>query len=124
MSWKKYGGYKNLQDFNNMTVNSLVTDTIVIRKAFNSFTVDGALVVNGTIYGYGDLNLTGVGRFGNIFVDTVATIQNLTVVNDFDILKDIIVTGKVYFDQQKDVYNGSHFVEVCKSSSIYSPFEI
>ena len=34
MSWKKYGGLNNLDKTNNITVNSIVTDTFTVRQSF------------------------------------------------------------------------------------------
>ena len=34
MSWKKYGGTNNLESFNNLVVNSIVTDVLSVKQYY------------------------------------------------------------------------------------------
>jgi hypothetical protein len=46
MSWKRYGGIKQLDTFNHINVNSIITDDFVMREAYNgTFTISGDLFV-------------------------------------------------------------------------------
>ena len=58
-SWKKYGGLNKMEKMNNITVNTLVTDTLNVRKSYtNEFDLQG------------DLNVTGSGQIaGDLLVD-------------------------------------------------------
>ena len=52
MSWKKYGGLNQLEKMNNITVNSIVTDTFTVRKFANEMKVAGIDVT-------GNVNING-----------------------------------------------------------------
>ena len=47
MSWKKFGGIRQFDTFNNLNVNSIATDEITIREAYKgTFTICGELFVD------------------------------------------------------------------------------
>ena len=46
MSWKRFGGIKQLESFNNLNVNSITTDELIMREPYNgTFTIHGELFV-------------------------------------------------------------------------------
>jgi len=105
MSWKKYGGLKNLADFNNITVNNIVTDTFTVRGAFLTVvTIQGDLEVFGNTYQHGDINVDRMTNTKNLTVTNTANINNLYVDVSANILGDLRVDGTVYLDQNRDVY--------------------
>ena len=105
MSWKKYGGLKNLQDFNNITVNNIVTDTFTVRGAFLTVvTIQGDLEVFGNTYQHGDINVDKMTNTKNLTVTSLADIQNLTVDVNANILGDLRVNGNIYLDSNSDTY--------------------
>ena len=105
MSWKKYGGLKNLQEFNNITVNNIVTDTFTVRGAFLTVvTIQGDLEVYGNTYQHGDINVDRMTNTKNLTVTSLANIKNLTVNLNADILGDLRVNGIIYLDTNRDAY--------------------
>jgi len=80
MSWKKYGGINKYEKLNNITVNSIVSDSITIRQSIvGNFNISGNLIVGDTIVGKGDMTLAG----------------SLSVDGSFNLYNDAIVTGSV-----------------------------
>jgi len=85
-SWKQYGGLTQLEGTRNINVNTLTTDSIILRKAYaGNFDICGSLIVNTDVY---------IGRnlyeYGNSYLHQLET-DTLSVNNrtDFD--------GPVYF---------------------------
>ena len=75
MSWKKYGGLNKMQNMNNITVNSLVTDKFTVRDIASEFQIQALTVygdanlkgnafITGNIRGEGELFLSGSGFLG------------------------------------------------------------
>jgi hypothetical protein len=104
MSWRKYGGTKNLENFNNITVNNIVTDSFTVRNAIlNLLRIEGDLLVNGTVTVRNDLIIKG-----NIFVDSEFGANLVT----FDILRtreghiseNFYVQGNIIFDPKQDSF--------------------
>jgi predicted acyltransferase (DUF342 family) len=72
MSWKKFGGIKQLDTFNNLNTNSITTDDFVMREAYKgTFTISGELFVNE------DCSLNG-----NVFVGKNVSVGDSVYVND------------------------------------------
>jgi len=76
-TWKKYGGTNKLDNNNNITVNSIVTNSLTLKKPY-----------------YGTLDICGeLHVYGNTTVDYNTTSQTLTVINDAS------VNGVLYMDK-------------------------
>jgi len=103
MSWKKYGGLKNLQDFNNITVNNIVTDTLTVKNSFLSIRIQGDLEIFGNTYQHGDINVDN-----NINVDNTINTKFLNVTSSAFInnatLNELHVNGNIYLDPENDTF--------------------
>lgn len=92
-SWKKYGGLNKMEKMNNITVNTLVTDTINVRKSYtNEFDlqgdlnvtgggqIDGDLSVGGTVIAAGiSLGATGLDLNGKLYLTKVLGSNGLPI---------------------------------------------
>ena len=104
MSWKKYGGIKNLENFNNMTLNNIVTDTFTVRDAIiNLLRIEGDLLVNGKIDVRNDVIIRG-----NIVVDSIFGANLVTFdtarIKEGHISGNLFVQGNIYFDPARDTF--------------------
>jgi len=90
MSWKKVGGLNKLEKMNNITVNSIVTDTFTVRKQANKFKV-GGLDVDGDINVNGNVNVT-----------------KLIDASGLDIEHNIKLLDSLIFDASNQIYYKSH----------------
>ena len=99
MSWKKYGGLKNLQDFNNISVNNITTDTFTVRSSFlNVATIQGDLDVFGKITVGKNVIVTDTVETAKLKVDTLATIEKADILNDLNVSNDLHVNGIIYLN--------------------------
>ena len=96
MSWKKYGGTNNLENFNNLVVNSIVTDVLSVRKYYiGDWDICGALLVkddatlfrNALIYGNLDVSGANTEIRGNAKISRNTEISGNLVVYDNTYLK-------------------------------------
>jgi hypothetical protein len=80
MSWKQYGGLKNLDSNNNISVRSVVTDTFTIRdQLLTEFQITG------------DTQL-----LGNVLMGDIDNEQNLiTFAADVDAKKNVDISGNL-----------------------------
>lgn len=97
MSWKKVGGLNKLEKMNNITVNSIVTDTFTVRKQANKFNV-GGLDVDG------DMNIKG-----NLNVTKIIDASGLDIANNISLLDSLIfdASNQIYYKAHKDE-NGNY----------------
>lgn len=86
MSWKKYGGINQLEKMNNITVNSIVTDTFTVRKFANEMKVAGIDVT-------GNVNING---FLFVALDICG--------NNLDISNNITLNGQFNLDKNNQVF--------------------
>ena len=106
MSWKKYGGIKELNKSNFINTNSLTTDTLTLREAYDgNFKIKGSLDVNentdisGNLDVNGDLNVIGDVTFqgdikpNNVFVNTLLDVSGICKFKDY-----------IYFDDSQNVF--------------------
>ncbi len=102
MSWKKYGGTNNLENLNNLVVNSIVADVLSVRQYYiGDWDICGALLVkdDATIYRnaliYGNLDISGDNTEirGNSKISRNTEISGNLVVYDDTYLKKYL-----YFD--------------------------
>jgi UDP-3-O-[3-hydroxymyristoyl] glucosamine N-acyltransferase/photosystem II stability/assembly factor-like uncharacterized protein len=96
MSWKKYGGTNKLETMNNLTVNSIVTDSLSLKKYYlGDWDICGGLRVkdNAIIYKNTDL-------CGNLIVggDT-ALLGEFSVAKDTNLYGNLVVLNDAYFAQ-------------------------
>ena len=109
MSWKKYGGIKQLSNTNYLNVHSLVTDTLTLRENYDgNFGIGGGLTtqdyariggnldVSGNLNVQGEVTFEGSIRPNNIYVDA-----------SLDVLGNSLLKEKVFFD---DVQSDSLYV--------------
>lgn len=96
MSWKKYGGTNNLENLNNLVVNSIVTDVLSVKKYYiGDWDICGALLVkdDATIFRnaliYGNLDISGANTEirGNAKISRNTEISGNLVVYDDTYLK-------------------------------------
>lgn len=124
MSWKKYGGIKNLENFNNITINNIVTDTFTVRDAIiNLLRIEGDLLVNGYVTVRDDVVIKG-----NIYVNSIIG-ANLVVFDIFNarevsISENLYVQGNVFISQNLSVsedlsVQGNIFLDPDKDIFIY-----
>ena len=92
MSWKKVGGLNKLEKMNNITVNSIVTDTFTVRKQANKFKV-GGLDVDG------DMNVNG-----NVNVTKLIDASGLDIEHNIKLLDSLIfdASNQIYYKSHKD----------------------
>ena len=75
-SWKRYGGLNKMEKMNIITVNTLVTDTINVRKSYtNEFDLQGDLAVTGGGQIAGDLSVGGTVTADGISIETGLTLE-------------------------------------------------
>ena len=96
MSWKKYGGTNKLETMNNLTVNSIVTDSLSLKKYYlGDWDICGGLRVkdNAIIYKNTDL-------CGNLIVgkDT-SLLGEFSVAKDTNLYGNLVVLNDAYFAQ-------------------------
>ena len=85
-SWRKYGGMNKLEKMNNITVNSLVTDTFTVRDVASEFQIQA-------------LNVTGNSNLsGNI------DISGSIYANSLDVLTNVILEDYLYFGLTNNIY--------------------
>lgn len=96
MSWKKYGGTNNLENLNNLVVNSIVTDVLSVRKYYiGDWDICGALRVkddstlfrNALIYGNLDISGANTEIRGNAKISRNTEISGNLIVYDNTYLK-------------------------------------
>jgi hypothetical protein len=78
MSWKKFGGIKQLDTFNNLNTNSITTDDFVMREAYK-----GTFTISGELYVMEDCSLNG-----NVFVEKNVSVGKSVHVHDRVIIGD------------------------------------
>ena len=106
MSWKKYGGIKQLGKANNLNVNSLITDTLTLRSNYDgNFQVNGILFVNpdiedatSTIKGNldvsgnlevgGDVTFQGDMRPNYVFISDLLDVSGVTKIGNTMFMED------------------------------------
>jgi NDP-sugar pyrophosphorylase family protein len=102
MSWKKYGGTNNLENLNNIVVNSIVADVLSLRQFYiGNWDICGSLLVkdDATIYRnaliHGNLDISGANTEirGNAKISRNTEISGNLVVYDNTYLKKYL-----YFD--------------------------
>jgi hypothetical protein len=102
MSWKKYGGTNNLENLNNIVVNSIVADVLSLRQFYiGNWDICGSLLVkdDATIYRnaliHGNLDVSGANTEirGNAKISRNTEISGNLVVYDNTYLKKYL-----YFD--------------------------
>ena len=112
MSWKKYGGIKQLSKANNLNVNSVITDTLTLRNNYDgNFQINGSLLVspsdstttseiNNNLDVSGDLTVKGSVTFGDeINPNQVNVTERLTVSGE------TVLQGKTTFVNTTDNSN-------------------
>ena len=104
MSWKKYGGTKNLENFNNITVNNIVSDTFTVREAIlNLLRIDGDLIVNGYVGIQKDLTISGNVYVNSVFGANLVTF-NVVKTQEAYVSGNIFVDGNIYLDPRRDTF--------------------
>ena len=85
-TWRKYGGMNKLEKMNNITVNSLVTDSFTVRDVASEFQIQA-------------LNVTGNSNLlGNI------DISGSIYANSLDVSTNIILEDYLYFGLTNNIY--------------------
>jgi predicted acyltransferase (DUF342 family) len=96
MSWKKYGGTNKLETMNNLTVNSIVTDNLSLKKFYlGDWDICGGLRVkdNAIIYKNTDI-------CGNLIVGKDTTLLGeFSVTKDTNLYGNLVVLNDAYFAQ-------------------------
>jgi predicted small secreted protein len=96
MSWKKYGGLKNLDSNNNIAVNSLVTDTFTIRdKILTEFQVIGDTQLLGNI-------ILGIVDSNNNITQTVTSNAHIVTIGNIDVSGNVSVGNKLFMTSSID----------------------
>ena len=101
MSWKKYGGTNKLETLNNLTVNSIVTDNLSLRKFYlGDWDICGGLRVKDNAIIYKDTDLCGnliVGKDA-AFMGEFSVNKNTNLFGELVVLKDAFFEKSLYFD--------------------------
>ena len=85
MSWRQYGGLNKLDKTNNITVNSIVTDTFTVRQAFlSTFNVYSDAYISGNTKIAKNLEVTEKITTSDLVINGNAFVgENLTIGNHF-----------------------------------------
>jgi len=96
MSWKKYGGTNKLETMNNLTVNSIVTDSLALKKYYlGDWDICGGLRVkdNAIIFKNTDI-------CGNLIVGKNTSLMGeFTVYKDANLYGNLVVLNDAFFSQ-------------------------
>jgi hypothetical protein len=106
MSWKKYGGINNLDNFNTITTNSIITNYLSIRQNYiGNFTVDGSIYIHNYLYVIKDISSNGnIYASGDIISKSNIYVSGTLFVNDLDISNNLIVVNKLYLGSSLSNY--------------------
>jgi predicted acyltransferase (DUF342 family)/photosystem II stability/assembly factor-like uncharacterized protein len=96
MSWKKYGGTNKLESLNNLTVNSIVTDSLSLRKFYlGDWDICGGLRVKDNAIIFKDTDLCG-----NLIVGKDTSLMGeFSVAKDTNLFGNLVVLNDAYFSQ-------------------------
>ncbi len=94
--WKKYGGTNKLELTNNLTVNSIVTDSLSLKKYYlGDWDICGGLRVKDNAIIYKDTDLCG-----NLIVGEDTTLLGeFSVAKDTNLYGNLVVLNDCYFSQ-------------------------
>ncbi len=96
MSWKKYGGTNKLETMNNLTVNSIVTDSLALKKYYlGDWDICGGLRVKDNAIIFKNTDICGnliVGRDTSLMGD-------FTVYKDANLYGNLVVLNDAFFSQ-------------------------
>jgi UDP-3-O-[3-hydroxymyristoyl] glucosamine N-acyltransferase len=102
MSWKQYGGARNLEMNRKITTNTVVADEIVLKSSYiGGFTIHGVLDVTGKGVIQGGLDVSGYINTNDISSSSIHTIQSYTSNNAF-------VGGNITANQ--NMYTGKNII--------------
>ena len=96
MSWKKYGGTNKLEVLNNLTVNSIVTESLSLRKYYlGDWDICGGLRVKDNAIIYKDTDLCG-----NLIVGHDTSLMGeFTVYKDANLYGNLVVLNDAFFEK-------------------------
>lgn len=118
MSWKKYGGINQLEQLNNLNVNSLVVDNLSVRNTYQgNFTICGELLISSNAYFDKDVDI-----LGNTYIESNASIESsLHVGLNADISNNLSVIGNTFL--YKPLYlvgtNGQGIIPSANKGTMY-----
>jgi UDP-3-O-[3-hydroxymyristoyl] glucosamine N-acyltransferase len=94
--WKKYGGTNKLELTNNLTVNSIVTDSLSLKKFYlGDWDICGGLRVKDNAIIYKDTDLCG-----NLIVGKDTSLMGeFSVAKDTNLYGNLVVLNDAYFSQ-------------------------
>jgi len=99
MSWKQYGGAKNLEMNRKITTNTVVADEIVLKSSYiGGFTIHGVLDVTGKGIIQGGLDVSGYVTTTDISASTIHT-------NRLYAYNDIFINGDIYANKDIQAQN-------------------
>ena len=106
--WRTYGGTNKLEKLNNITTNSLITETFTLRNAYyGNFDICGSLIITDNIY-------VGIDAFiqGNTDISNILTVVGNTILNSNVFIQDnaylannLFVTNDIVVDGSVNIYN-------------------
>jgi predicted acyltransferase (DUF342 family) len=99
MSWKQYGGIKNLDSYNNVSVNNIIADKITVRDKFlTEFQIIGETQLLGDVI-LGDTSLNLIKFKSDVIAD-----RNIDILGDLNVNGKLIITssGEGFFLQGTD----------------------
>ena len=99
MSWKQYGGIKNLDSYNNISVNNIIADKFTVRDKFlTEFQIIGETQLLGNVI-LGDNSSNLIELKSDVIADT-----NVDILGDLNVNGKLIITssGEGFFLQGTD----------------------
>ena len=96
MSWKQYGGTRNIETNRQFTTNTIIADEMILKKSYiGGFTIHGVLDVTGKAIIQGNLEVDGKVSIQDISVNILRSnssfLNNIDSVNNINCINDTII---------------------------------
>ncbi len=100
MSWKKYGGTNKLDKINNISVNTIVTDKFTLKNNYvGDWDICGGLRAKDDAVMMSDLLVEGdIYGFGNITIDGAMNVFNTNIIGNIFIAENAFIRENLYMD--------------------------
>lgn len=96
MSWKQYGGVKNIEVNRKSTTNTLVADEIIIKNSYiGGFSIRGILDVTGKVLVKGNLEISGLISTNDISLGQLHVYDKSFFFNNSDFYSDISCSNNI-----------------------------
>ena len=97
MSWKQYGGIKNLETHKNVTTNTVIADEIILKNSYiGGFTIHGILDVTGKAIIQGNLEVDGTISSTDVSFNTMSVHAKSDFYGNALFYRDISLNNNMY----------------------------